>query len=465
MPLRGALPEGSLGAQFADEPGEYRAGEVVAERYRLVRPLGRGGMGVVWQAEALMLGVEVAIKFVMSDSDRGILDARLEREAHAAASCHHPALVRMFDFGRTAQENPYLVMELVGGASLSSMLNDRGRMPATEAVRIILPIADGLRVAHQNGIVHRDVKPDNILIETDERGNRWPKLLDFGIAKVSSVTNWDMTEDGATLGTPDYMSPEQALGQRDVGAASDVWSLCATLYYLLVGNTPFRRTTYNALVQAILHEPVKPITDFGVGDAKLWQILERGFSKEPRRRTDSMTRLGAALADWLMGHSVTVDCSGKSLQAIWPEPSCHELEAPGVEPDGAQFTAPSELPLAGGWSGELPRHNARIPSVRPLAWVSGALAVVAAIGVPHYIRFSPIRHSEVPVAGVAVGRTHSEPAAPQPAEAGRVVPPIADLKPPAAPIAPAPSASSVSPAAKSTKPKLVLRSRYHNFGF
>jgi serine/threonine-protein kinase len=299
---------------------EYLAGAVIADRYKLVRPLGRGGMGVVWVAHSLVLGVDVALKLIHSGLAGSTGATRMAREAHAAARLGHPAMVRVFDFGWTSRADPFLVMELVQGESMGSILRRELRLPAIQAVQMLLPLADGLRSAHDKGIVHRDIKPDNILVARDEFGRQQPKLLDFGIAKVDQPQNAEdhkLTQEGIALGSPDYMSPEQALGRDDIDHRTDVWALCVVLYESITGQMPWDRPNYNALMQAIIHEPATPTTELSAGDADLWCVIERGLQKKPDNRWASMTELGEALALWLYKHGVKEDISANSLRAVW----------------------------------------------------------------------------------------------------------------------------------------------------
>jgi len=210
-------------------------------------------------------------------------------------------------------------MELVLGESLGAVLRRDVRMPAIQAVQTILPLADGLRTAHDKGIVHRDIKPDNILIARDEFGRQQPKLLDFGIAKVDHQATEDrkLTQIGVVLGSPEYMSPEQALGREDIDHRTDVWALSVVLYESITGQIPFDRPNYNALMQAIIHEPATPTTQFSAGDSDLWRVIERGLQKNPDERWASMTELGEALALWLYEHGVKEDISANSLRAVW----------------------------------------------------------------------------------------------------------------------------------------------------
>src|SRR5450432_3549816 len=330
---------GRKAARGAVPRTEYLAGAVIADRYKLVRPLGRGGMGVVWVAHSLVLGVDVALKLIHSDLGGSTGATRMAREAHAAARLGHPAMVRVFDFGWTSRADPFLVMELVQGESLGAVLRREKRLPAIQAVQTLLPLADGLRSAHDKGIVHRDVKPDNILIARDEFGRQQPKLLDFGIAKVDQQATEErkLTQVGVVLGSPEYMSPEQALGREDIDHRTDVWALCVVLYETITGQLPWDRPNYNALMQAIIHEAPAPTTQFSAGDSDLWRVIERGLQKNPDNRWASMTELGEALALWLYEHGVKEDISANSLRAVWLDGSLS-----GIRMD---LSSPSQRPL------------------------------------------------------------------------------------------------------------------------
>jgi eukaryotic-like serine/threonine-protein kinase len=342
----------------------YLAGEVIGDRYRLEHEIGKGGMGVVWVAHSLVLGVDVALKLIRAETAGPGLATRMAREAHAAARLGHPSLVRVFDFGWTHRGDPFLVMEFVQGETLSSRLKREGSMPAIKAVQTLLPIADGLRLAHERRIVHRDIKPDNILLATDTIGRIQPKLLDFGIAKIEHTPlDGKLTQIGAILGSPEYMSPEQARGLETVDARTDVWSLTVALYEVLTGDVPFKGANYNALMQAIINDaPVPPRS----GDNELWEVLSRGLAKNPDERYSSMSELGEALALWLYHHGVHEDLSGNSLRAIWldrplaeatevpsslktPKPRSRAMQRFIDTVNGESFGAPSRRPARRLW--------------------------------------------------------------------------------------------------------------------
>jgi len=327
------------------EPNPYLAGEVIGDRYRLVRELGSGGMGVVWVAHSLVLGVDVALKLIRASTAGAGLASRMAREAHAAARLGHPALVRVFDFGWTSRGDPFLVMELVQGETVAAVLARESRVPAIRAVQMLLPIADGLRLAHDKNIIHRDIKPENIFLAADAFGRKQPKLLDFGIAKVDPTpTDNRLTQVGVILGSPEYMSPEQACGD-EVDERTDVWSLCVVLYEAVTGTVPFKKSNYNALMQAIIHDAPVPTMQFDAGDAALWQVVERGLAKLRHERWTNMTELGEALALWLYGHGIKEDLSGNSIRAVWLDGEISGLRAdlpssgnhPAADSSGANF--------------------------------------------------------------------------------------------------------------------------------
>jgi serine/threonine protein kinase len=300
----------------------YTEGSVVAQKYRLVRILGEGGMGAVWVAQNLTLGVQVALKLIRSEIEGRVdgLTERLLTEARAAASIGHPGIIQVFDFGLTEHGEPYIAMELLHGESLAQVLKKRGRIAAGRAARTLLPVIEALVVANQRGIVHRDIKPDNIFLA--QQANRvQPKVLDFGIAKLSEGFSANLTCEGTVLGSPAYMSPEQARGENNVDFRTDIWALCVVLYEMVAGAQPFTGANWHGLMWSIMEGKPKPLADHQIEEPALWALLQRGLSKEREQRYSSMFEFGQVLAIWLVDQGVTRDICNSSLKSTWLERS------------------------------------------------------------------------------------------------------------------------------------------------
>jgi serine/threonine-protein kinase len=342
------VPSVGSGAQ------RYVEGSVVAQKYRLVRVLGEGGMGAVWVAQNLTLGVQVALKLIRSEMEGRVdgLSERLLTEARAAAAIGHPAIIQVFDFGLTEHREPFIAMELLRGESLAQMLKRRGRVAAGRAVRTLLPVIEALVVANRRGIVHRDLKPDNIFLA--QQANRvQPKVLDFGIAKLSQGFSANLTCEGTVLGSPAYMSPEQARGESDVDFRTDMWGLCVVLYEMITGVHPFTGANWHGLMWAIMEGKPKSFADHGIEEPALWEILSRGLAKEREQRFGSMFDLGRALAVWLIEQGVTRDLCNTSLKSIWLERS--------PESSAALLSFfPSDAPGSGEGEAELPAIVAEV---------------------------------------------------------------------------------------------------------
>lgn len=287
--------------------------------YEVLGELGRGGMGVVYKARQKSLGRIVAIK-MMREARLGNADdrARFIAEAEAAARLSHPNIVPVYEVGR-AGELPYIVMELIEGRTLSHALTD-GPLPPRESARIIAGVSRAVHHAHERGILHRDLKPGNILLTlgdgSDSRtGGLRPLVTDFGLAKrlamsPESARNWH-TETGAIVGTPGYMAPEQATGRRDLTAATDVYALGAVLYECLTGRPPFQATSpFDALRMAVEQEPVPPRLLVSGIDRDLELICLKCLQKPPELRYASAAELAADLEAYLAGEAVSSQPSG-----------------------------------------------------------------------------------------------------------------------------------------------------------
>ncbi|MCA8924751.1 MAG: serine/threonine protein kinase, partial [Planctomycetes bacterium] len=252
----------------------------------LEHELGRGGMGVVYRARDPRLDRPVALKVILGDPSPQERE-RFRVEAAAAARLDHPNLVRVLSAGE-AQGRPFLALEYVEGESLSQRLRRVGRCDALLAARIVAQLARGVAHAHERGVIHRDIKPDNVLLVGDT-----PRLTDFGLARLGER---HLTQTGTVLGTPAYMAPEQAAGEVDrIGPQSDVYALGAVLYALLAGHPPFRGTSAINTLRRVMDEPPPPIPQLPAG---LRKILFRALEKEPAQRTASAADLAWELEGW-----------------------------------------------------------------------------------------------------------------------------------------------------------------------
>ncbi|MGW6397758.1 protein kinase domain-containing protein [Streptomyces sp. NPDC055134] len=267
---------------MSESPGSRGAGEarVIAGRYRLLSPLGEGGMGTVWRARDEVLGREVAVKEVRAPAGlpTGEVDrmyARLEREAWAAARISHRNVVTVYDVA-TQDGRPWIVMELVRGLSLSDLLDAEGPLPPRRAAHIGAEVVAALRAAHEAGVLHRDVKPGNVLIANDGR----IVLTDFGIATVEGTSAITMT--GEVIGSPEFLSPERALGRKP-GPESDLWSLGVLLYAAVEGQSPFRQETPLSTLRAVVDEELPPAHRAG----PLAPVIEGLLRKDPAERTSA----------------------------------------------------------------------------------------------------------------------------------------------------------------------------------
>jgi serine/threonine-protein kinase len=225
--------------------------------------------------------------------------------------------VQIFDSGEIAPDNPFIVMERLEGEDLRQSLKRGGPWPAEDAVRLLLPIASGLCAAHEHGIVHRDLKPENILLARDIGGTIFPKLLDFGIAKVNSEGLREPGLDTKATGTVGYMSPEQAFALEGLDHRSDIWAFCAVLYEVISGSTPLSSESFDDMQRAHVQDAISPLTANAGVDAALWAILERGLRVDPNERWSSMHALGQSLARWLVSRGILEDVRGGSITTEW----------------------------------------------------------------------------------------------------------------------------------------------------
>ena len=343
-----------------EQAGRLRPGTIIDHRFTLVRRLGAGSSGVVWAARDQQREADVALKILHPQlSGDAALVSQLAREAQVLERLDHPNITRALAF---KGQGPfiYLAMELLEGEDLAQVLDRKGKLPPTLAVQTLLPIAHALASAHAKGIVHRDVKPENIFLAHDEVTTTLPKLLDFGVVRIVNNPR-KLTMDGAVVGTPDYMSPEQARGKTTTGQ-TDLWSLCVVLYETIAGRRPFDGDNYNALMRSIIEDEPPTLADLGASDTDLSFVIQRGLVKDPKERWMTMRELGEELALWLQDQGVTEDVTGASLKRGW----LADTESQRIElPPYVRQVLESGIVQPGPQSGSNPRIVAPVSGSQP----------------------------------------------------------------------------------------------------
>jgi hypothetical protein len=244
---------------------EPEPGAVLADRYHLDKLLGEGGFGTVWAATHSGTGKTVAIKLLKTAGNPDVL-RRFRREAKAVSAVNHPNVVSVHDIFDLPDGTPVMVMDLLAGRDLGARLQAAGRLDLAETSRILTPILSAVGAAHAAGIVHRDLKPDNIFLHVRGDGEAEPKVLDFGIAKLTgreqdAMRSAHLTQTGAVLGTPYYMSPEQVFGERDLDHRADVWAMGVIIYECLSGTRPYDGENFGQLFRAITVGQCVPLND------------------------------------------------------------------------------------------------------------------------------------------------------------------------------------------------------------
>ena len=321
-------------------------GQLISERYELEELVGTGGMSSVYRAHDKLLERRVALKVLheqfTSDGDHV---ERFRREARSVAQLSHPSIVTVIDRGEQ-DGRQFIVFEYVDGENLKALIEREGPLPEGEALELALQITQALSFAHAHGLCHRDVKPQNVLLDDEGRA----KVTDFGIARSLDVQA-GITQTGTVMGTSDYIAPEQARGAKAT-VQTDVYSLGAVLYELLTGEVPFRGDNFVAVAMRHINEPVPSVREQRPGVSPCAEsAVQRAMAKEPRERFQSMDEFGAALQECLAGR----DGSAEATMVV----------APPKQPRGRRRQAA--------------RGPAERPSVWPLLLLLAGLAVLAGI--------------------------------------------------------------------------------------
>ena len=314
-------------------------GQMVTANVRLVGLLRRGGMGSVWRAEHLSLGTEVAVKFMsprhLESED---LVTRFTREATSAAQIKSPHVVQILDHGVLDEGLPFIVMELLVGEDLGQRIKRRGPLPLAAIADVVLQVGKALSKAHQSGILHRDIKPDNIFL-LDEEGEVFVKVLDFGVAKLLEASH-AMTTTGSTVGTPFYMSPEQLLSAKHVDFQCDLWSLAVVVYRATTGKLPFHGDTLGALAIKVHEAKFLPASAHRADvPPALDAWFSRAFQRNPAARFASLRELVQGLARAVADPAAVATelpsfptfVPGAALSTTDPR----HASTPGIRPSGA----------------------------------------------------------------------------------------------------------------------------------
>ena len=327
-----------------------RAGDVVGGKYRLIHPLGIGGMGAVWRAEHLALKQNVAIKLLDArgpNAERAIM--RFQREAQIAASIRHRNIVYISDFG--TGRDPYLVMELLSGVPLSERMVVGEPLAVSLFLRIIEEVLEGLSAVHAAGVVHRDMKPENIFLVRDSDGALFPKLLDFGVSRSTERgQGHTITREGVVMGTPEYVSPEHARG-RPADARGDIYSLGVVMYEALAGRLPFQADNPADLIVAMLNSQPVPLVSFrpDLGES-ISRLVGKAMARSPEDRFQSSDEMRAALCELVRDQRAVFDKACLPRRFITPP---DEADAGQAEEEMRLVPTASFPPETGGVLGWL----------------------------------------------------------------------------------------------------------------
>jgi len=418
-----------------------QVGELLSGKYRIQEMIAVGGMGLVAKARHEILGQNVAIKFLLPRPGADDAAPRFLREARAAAQIQNPHVVHVFDCGELENGVPYMVMEHLEGVELSREMRERGAISVEEAVDITLDALEGVAAAHAVGIVHRDLKPSNLFLVDDPGGARRVKVLDFGISKVRDDTVGEDLTRSMILGSPRYISPEQAQSSRDVDTRTDIWSIGVIVYQMIAGEAPFQGDTVGQLVaQILLHTPERLDRRRPEVPKRLADAVARCLQRDREARFSDVGELAQALVPFASDRG---RAQAARVEAILQtdRPARVRLEA-DAEP-------PASTGTVGTWT-QLDRGERRASRI----WLVGVAAALIVGGYAGWRWQGERARTEEPV--VAPAATE-EPTAQPTAETATTSEPTKDMAQPeqsasaplatplATPLAPKPIARPVSP--------------------
>jgi serine/threonine-protein kinase len=362
--------------------GHLEIGAVIADKYRIDRAIGEGGMGMVYAATNTLTGKSVALKWMLPKfaADEAAV-ARFLREARAAGMIDHANVVNIYDVGRHG-ETPFIVMELLRGRPLDELLGE-GRMAPSDLVRLLIPAMRGIAAAHARGIVHRDLKPENIFVQDGVDGRRREaKVLDFGISKAfdNEIELHSVTRTGAIVGTPHYMSPEQVRGKKDLDTRTDVYSIGVILYEGLTGELPYVADTFTALAVEIatgtLRRPRELVPAL---DPELEVVVLRALARDPRDRFPDVASFARALEPFGNGARFGQADSMRPGATIVGDPRERHAREHATTLAVGSPSGPTAHPtpsVSVHLTGELVPPPSRTPP-----WIGIAVAVLALVGI------------------------------------------------------------------------------------